>query len=94
MFLIRMRALMRTHTHTHTHKHTHTHTHTNTHTHKHTYARRFKKGSGGSLKFCEPDGVPLRKVWKPVNLLHVFKVMYLNVVLLYGNFVAISDTVQ
>jgi hypothetical protein len=70
MFLIRMRALMRTHTHT--------------------YARRFKKGSGGSLKFCEPDGVPLRKVWKPVNLLHVFKVMYPNVILLYGNFVAIS----
>jgi len=56
MFLIRMRALMRTHTHTHTHKHTHTHTHTNTHTHKHTYARRFKKGSGGSLKFANLTG--------------------------------------
>jgi hypothetical protein len=62
----------------------HAYTHTHTHTH------RFKKGNWGSLKFCEPDGTPLRKVWKPLNLLQVFKVMYPNVILPYGNFVAIQ----
>ena len=67
-------------------------THARAHAYTHTHVLRFKKARGGSLKFCEPDGAPLRKVWKPVNLfeLQVFKVMYPNVILLYGNFVAIQ----